>query len=148
MIKTLKVDAIKRGTVIDHIPGGMGLEVLAILKPRPGEVVALGMNLSSHVLAKKDIVKIEGRELTQREVSKIALMAPNANVNIVRDYDVIKKYTVSLPKVFSGVFKCPNPQCITNAEVIKTVFTVFDGSPIRLQCTYCERDYLSNELYS
>ena len=82
-MKELKVDPIKNGTVIDHIPAGRVQRVLAILKPRATDVVMMGMNFSSKAMKKKDIIKIEGRELTQNEVNSIALVAPAAKVSII-----------------------------------------------------------------
>jgi aspartate carbamoyltransferase regulatory subunit len=62
----LRVKKICDGTVIDHIAAGNALAVLRILgiKGREGTVVSILMNVPSKTLGKKDIVKIEGRELS------------------------------------------------------------------------------------
>ena len=82
----LKVDAIRNGTVIDHIPGGAGLRVLNIIGNSGSEVITLGINLASKNKGKKDLVKIEGRELLPEHVNQIALIAPNASINIIREF--------------------------------------------------------------
>ena len=93
----LKVDAIRNGTVIDHIPAGAGLRVLRIIGEEQTRVVAVGMNLPSKSNEKKDIVKIEGIELKHEEVNQIALIAPHATINIIREFEVTEKYNVKIP---------------------------------------------------
>jgi len=110
----LRVQKIKDGTVIDHITQGNALNVLRILgiTGKEGNIVSIVMNVPSRKLGKKDIVKIEGRELNPREVNMIALIAPKATINIIRDYQVIEKRKVKLPKVIKGIVKCINPMSL------------------------------------
>lgn len=144
-MKELKVQPIRNGTVIDHIAPGQALRVLRILGiPRPGSTstVLAAMSVPSRHAPGgiKDIVKIEDRELDEREVSKIALIAPNATINIVRDYEVTRKDVVRLPEKVQGLVKCPNPNCVTNHEPVKSTFMVASAAPVRLQCGYCDRE--------
>ncbi len=99
----------------------------------------VGMNLSSRRLGKKGIIKIEGKVLTQEEVNKIALIAPNATLNIIKDFEAVEKRPVSLPDELVGVVKCFNPNCISNHERIPTRLKVVKKTPVRLRCHYCER---------
>jgi len=145
-MKVLKVDPIKNGTVIDHIPAGRVQRVLAILKPRETDVVMMGMNFSSKAMKKKDIIKIEGRELTQNEVNSIALIAPHAKVSIIRDFQVAQKSTVQIPERIEGLVVCPNPKCITNAEPMLTIFNLVESSSRELACQYCERVFTADEM--
>ncbi len=137
----LLVRRIREGTVIDHIPAGRALTVLRILgiTGREGYKVAVVMNVESHKLGKKDIVKIEGRMLSPSEVNKIALVAPSATINIVRDYKVVEKQKVSLPDRIDDILSCPNPTCITRQprEHLVSRFRVLSRRPVRLQCIYC-----------
>ncbi len=138
--RELRVRKIRNGTVIDHIPKGRSLIVLRILGITGEEdyIIALVMNVESKKLGKKDIVKIENRELTEDEVNLIALVAPTATINIIRDYKVVKKYNVRLPERISGILRCANPTCITNSgEPVKPVFDVISCEPLKLRCTYC-----------
>jgi len=148
--KRLIVDKIRNGTVIDHIPAGAALQVLNILgiTGREGFTVALLMNVESKKIGKKDIVKVENKELDPEEVNKIALIAPTATINIIRDYDVIKKVQVKLQDVIEGIIKCPNPNCITNLsrEPIKPRFKVIQKIPIKLLCLYCGRYINKDEI--
>ncbi|MCU0850458.1 MAG: aspartate carbamoyltransferase regulatory subunit, partial [Candidatus Thermoplasmatota archaeon] len=90
---------------------------------------------------KKDIVKIENRELDPKEVDKIALIAPKATINIIRDYEVVKKHTVQLPEEVIGLTKCSNPTCITNTrEPVESRFQVICKDPVRIRCYFCERE--------
>jgi aspartate carbamoyltransferase regulatory subunit len=144
----LVVEKIENGTVIDHIPAGLGLEVLGILKidRNYGARVALMMNVPSKKVGRKDIVKVEGKMLDDKSVNKIALIAPNATLNIIRNSNVVEKKVVRLPKELRGAFKCPNPECITNLEPIETLFRMEKPEERRLRCGFCEMAFEAKEL--
>ncbi|MEM1509446.1 MAG: aspartate carbamoyltransferase regulatory subunit [Thermofilaceae archaeon] len=141
MGKELKVSKIRNGTVIDHIDAGRALHVLKILglDGSEGLTIAVVMNVPSHKLGRKDIVKIEGVELRQDQVSKIALIAPSATINIVKDYEVAEKVKVQVPHVIEGLLKCANPNCITNQprEPVKPKFIIKSLRPLRMFCSFC-----------
>ena len=137
---TLRVSKIKDGTVIDHITAGHALNVLKILgiTDHVSGVVTVGMNVPSKTLGLKDMVKIEGRELKSEEVDKIALLAPHASINIIRNYKVVDKQRVNLPDIIHEAVKCANPACISNSkEPVKSTFYVDNKEPLRLRCHYC-----------
>ncbi len=139
--KKLKVKSIENGTVIDHITANKALSVTRILD-LPGEkrTVTIAMNVLSSQMGSKDIVKIEGRELEPGEVDKIALIAPSATINIVRDYIIAEKLKVHLLDEITGILECPNPNCITNTnEPVERKFYVISKKPVSLRCYYCER---------
>ena len=145
----LRVSKIKDGTVIDHVLGGQALNVLAILgiDGSGGETVSVAMNVPSHHLGRKDIVKVEGRELTPTELDVLSLIAPDATINIIRDYEVVSKRAVEVTDVVKGVLSCPNPACITNAE--EPVVTTFDVLSDGVRCGYCDtiiRDELAEHI--
>lgn len=136
----LYVRKIKDGSVIDHITPGHALDVLKILgiNGKDGEVVTAAMNVESKQLHHKDIVKIQSRELKPDEVDKIALIAPNATINIIRNYGVVSKKVVELPANIHGIIKCDNPSCISNSrEPVEPRFSVDRREPIRLRCSFC-----------
>ncbi|MEM0485215.1 MAG: aspartate carbamoyltransferase regulatory subunit [Pyrobaculum sp.] len=143
MSKELLVSKIENGTVIDHIPAGRALTVLRILgiSGKEGLRVALVMNVESKKLGKKDIVKIEGRELTPEEVNIISAVAPTATINIIRNFAVVKKFKVTPPDVIRGRFKCKNPTCVTNAprEPVEPTFYLVRREPPLFICAYCGR---------
>jgi aspartate carbamoyltransferase regulatory subunit len=142
MKRELKVPRIKNGTVIDHITAGNAVKVLHILgiHETTSSVVSVAMNVKSK-LGKKDIVKVENRELDPYEVDKIALIAPKATINFIRDYEVVKKHKVKLPDEIIGIVSCSNPTCVSNAkEPVKSRFRVIDEDPPRIKCYYCERE--------
>ncbi len=138
----LRVKPIKNGTVIDHIAGGQALNVLKILgiSGTTEATVSVVMNVDSGKLGKKDIVKVEDRELKEEEVNRIALIAPDATINIIRDFLVIEKHLVDLPDLIIGVVRCQNPSCISNTEEpIKSRMLVKTKNPVILRCVYCEQ---------
>jgi aspartate carbamoyltransferase regulatory subunit len=138
----LKVRPIRNGTVIDHIAGGQALNVLKILgiSGTTEASVSVVMNVESKKEGKKDIVKVEDRELKEEEVNRIALIAPHATINIIRDYKVVEKRHVDLPDEIVGVVRCQNPSCISNTkEPIESRMLVKAKNPVLLRCLYCEQ---------
>ena len=136
----LRVSKIKDGTVIDHINGGYALDVVKILgiTGREKRVMTIAINVPSKRFKVKDIVKIEGRALNSQEVNRIALVAPHASINIIRNYSVVEKLEVKLPQVIEGTVKCVNPACISNSEEpVSTRFYVKSEEPLMLKCHYC-----------
>ena len=136
--KQLRVSKIENGTVIDHVPGGQALNVLAIvgIDGSGGEQVSVGMNVPSDRLGRKDVVKVEDRELSPEEVDVLSLIAPRATINIVRDYEVSEKLRVSRPERVVGVLSCPNANCITTeGEPVESSFEVLSDG---VRCGYCD----------
>jgi aspartate carbamoyltransferase regulatory subunit len=145
MTMPLIVEKIESGSVIDHIEAGRGLRVLNILGIDEGYKgrVALVMNAPSKKMGRKDIVKIEGRHVDEKTANKIALIAPKASLNLIEHSDVVEKHRIMLQKVLVGIFKCPNPRCITNFEAVDSEFRVEKEG---LRCKYCERVFKAEEL--
>ncbi|TFG55134.1 MAG: aspartate carbamoyltransferase regulatory subunit [Methanomassiliicoccus sp.] len=143
-MKEFKVTPIRNGTVIDHIECGMALKVLRIIGMTDGKVqspVSVLMHVPSKKEGWKDVVKVEDRELDPREVDKIALIAPKATINIIRDFNVAEKHNVVMPERVVGKARCSNPNCITNQnEPIEPEFVVEGKNQPVLRCVYCDRN--------
>lgn len=138
--RELKISAIDEGTVIDHIPTDAAFKVVEILDlENHNGVVSIATNLQSRSIGKKCIVKVAGKSLTQNEVNKIAIVAPDATVNIIKNYSVKEKIKVKTPDVIENVVKCSNPVCITNNEQVATKFYVVKKDTLKIRCHYCER---------
>lgn len=139
----LKIKAIENGTVIDHITANRALQILNILNLPNAETknVTIAMNVSSKEIGRKDILKIENRELDSQEINQIALIAPKATINIIRDYKPVKKDKIIIPHVINGIINCTNSKCITNNvnEPITPKFTVINEYPPVVRCHYCEK---------
>jgi aspartate carbamoyltransferase regulatory subunit len=139
--KELKVKSIRNGTVIDHIKQNRAANILSMLNlPDDQTPVMVAINVESPNMGKKDIIKIEGRELSEEEVDKLVLLAPQASINIIREYEIVNKFNVQLTDEIVDVVKCSNPNCITNSnEPIQNKFFVQNKEPVILRCQYCER---------
>ena len=138
----LHVKKIREGTVIDHITAGNALSVLKILglTGSGDNVVSIVMNVPSQNLGAKDIVKIEGRELSPDEVDRISLISPKATINIIRSYKVMEKQKTKMPNVIRGIVRCANLSCISNSnEPMTQIFIVENEEPLRMRCHYCNR---------
>jgi aspartate carbamoyltransferase regulatory subunit len=140
--KELKVAALRNGTVIDHIPADKLYKVVSILHLETCEhQITIGNNLDSAKVGKKGIIKISDRAFEKDETNKIALIAPNAKINIIRDYLVVEKRTLCLPKEIIDIVQCTNPNCITNNQPVTTKFHVIKhDDEVMLKCHYCERE--------
>lgn len=136
----LEVSAIQNGTVIDHIPADVTFKIVQILDlySHP-DAITIGTNLESKTLGKKGIIKISGRFISDEEIGRLSVVAPNVTLNIIRDYKIVEKKYVQYPKQIIGVVKCSNPKCITNHQPVPTKMEVFDIRYKSLRCVYCER---------
>jgi len=138
--KQLSVSAIQDGTVIDHVPAKNLFKVIKILGlDRIDNQVTFGTNLDSKKLNRKAIIKISGVFFEDEDINKIALVAPDAKLNIIRDYEVVEKKVVKAPDNIIGIAKCMNPKCITNFESVVTKFKVISRKNVALKCHYCEK---------
>jgi aspartate carbamoyltransferase regulatory subunit len=139
--KQLKVNAIKDGTVIDRIPSSQLFRVIEILGLEDCDSqITFGMNLESKQLGSKAIIKISDRFFEEDDINRIALIAPEAKFNIIKDYEVVEKRQVAVPDTIVGIAKCFNPNCITNHQPITTRFaTKHTDRGLLLVCHYCEK---------
>ena len=138
----LLVRRIKEGTVIDHIDEGKGLQVLSALQidGHDGSLITIALNVPSGKFKKKDIIKVENRFLADDDTNKLAVIAPKATINIIKNYKLIEKRRVALPNEIDRIFRCSNPDCITNSpEHIESVMDVIDKEGRVLKCRYCGR---------
>lgn len=148
MNKTLSVSAIENGTVIDHIISDQTLRIMHMLNLLDKKLkVTVGFNLPSKRMAFKDLIKIENHELTEKEASEIMVFAPEATINIIRQFEVTQKIMAPLPTHISGIFICPNSKCITHGEPLASHFFIEEqGKKIKLICAYCEKSFDRKEV--
>ena len=138
--KELQVAALENGTAIDHIPSCQLFKVASLLGlDKMDNTITIGNNLHSNKMGSKGMIKIADKFFKEDEINRIALVAPNVMLNIIRDYEVVEKKTVVLPDELIGLVKCNNPKCITNNEPMATRFHVIDKEKGTIKCHYCER---------
>ena len=139
--KELVVSALENGTVLDHIPAENVYKAIDLLNLRGVESqITVGINLASKLYGRKGIIKIADRFFEDDELNRLALIAPKATVNIIRDFKVVEKKQITMPKEIIGMAKCMNPKCVTNHQPIKTRFTtIAKGDEISLLCHFCEK---------
>ena len=139
--KELQVAALENGTVIDHIPSEKLFTVVSLLGlEHMSNNITIGFNLQSKKLGKKGIIKIADKFFTDDEINRIAVVAPNVKLNIIRNYEVVEKRELTLPDELIGIVKCANPQCITNNEPMPTRFHVINKDKCVIRCHYCEKE--------
>jgi aspartate carbamoyltransferase regulatory subunit len=147
MKKELKVAAIKDGTVIDHIPAQYTFKIAEMLKADSlRNIVSVAANLDSKKIGKKGIIKLAGMRLGDKEAQKIALLAPNATLSVIKDYKVVHKKKLELTDQVVGLVRCFNPNCISNKDKSEKRFLVEKKTPPALRCVYCERLMAKDEI--
>ncbi|HMM02603.1 MAG: aspartate carbamoyltransferase regulatory subunit [Dysgonomonas sp.] len=145
--KELQVAALCNGTAIDHIPSNVVFKVVSLLElEKLSNPITIGNNLESKKMNTKGIIKISDKFFEEEVINKIALIAPNVVLNIIKDYTVVEKKRVILPRKIKGIMKCNNPKCITNNEPMPTKFDVIDRENIELQCHYCSVKIKKDEI--
>ncbi|WP_455425856.1 aspartate carbamoyltransferase regulatory subunit [Dryocola sp. LX212] len=139
----LQVEAIKRGTVIDHIPAQVGFKLLTLFQlTETDQRITIGLNLPSREQGRKDLIKIENTFLTDEQVDQLAMYAPHATVNRIEEYEVVGKSKPKLPERIEKVLVCPNTNCISRSEPVHSSFAVRKrGEDISLKCKYCEKEF-------
>ncbi|MDO4433598.1 MAG: aspartate carbamoyltransferase regulatory subunit [Alysiella sp.] len=142
----LSVEAIENGTVIDHIPAGLGLTILRQFKLlHYGHAVTVGFNLPSRSQGSKDIIKIKNVAFTERDANRLALFAPEAVVNRIVDFKVVEKMALRLPETITEVFRCPNSNCASHSEPVNSRFYVKQkNGETKLKCHFCEKTFGRN----
>lgn len=138
---TRTVEALNEGTVIDHIPAGQGLNILRLFRlAELGERVTVGLNLNSRHMGAKDLIKVENVSLTEEQANELALFAPKATVNLIKNFEVVKKHHLEMPQTIEGIFDCPNSNCISHNEPVASYFYVkAHGHDTKMKCRYCEK---------
>ena len=143
----LQVAALKNGTVIDHIPSEKLFDVVSLLGlQQMSNNITIGFNLKSEKLGNKGIIKIADKFFCDEEINRIAVVAPNVKLNIIRNYEVVEKRRVVLPDELQGIVKCGNLKCITNNEPMPTFFHAIDKEKCVLKCHYCEKEQARENL--
>ena len=148
--KELVVSAIENGTVIDHIPADKVLQVVKILGlEKVSNPVYVGINVESKKYGTKGFIKVSDKYFAPADFNKIALVAPTASIIEIKEFEVIRKQTVSIPDSIERIVKCFNPNCVTNKEHdVPTKFKVIKDTEgnFKLHCHYCEKNTTQDKL--
>jgi aspartate carbamoyltransferase regulatory subunit len=138
---------IENGINIDHIPHGNAWFVMKILNLFSSESQAgIGLNLPSHKLGVKDLVKIENRVLSQNEIDAISLFCVGSTLSVMKDFVVIQKMTLELPKAVNDIIICPNKRCVSHQHISKFNTFINRKNLIGVKCHYCEKEFMLDEI--
>jgi aspartate carbamoyltransferase regulatory subunit len=143
MSEMRRVTAICNGTVIDHIPAGRATQLVRMLGLDSGRSnpISMVMNVPSNKQGRKDVLKIEDRELSQVELDRVAIIAPHASVAIIRNYSVAEKRQIALGEELVDIARCSFSNCITKdpREPMPNRIRVISSEPLDMRCAYCGR---------
>ncbi len=134
----MKIDSIKNGLVIDHITAGQAMKIYKLLGLGSLDCrVALITNVSSRIMGKKDIIKIDADISIDTDI--LGYVDPGVTVNIIRDEVIVEKKKLELPARLTNVITCKNPRCITSTEQeLPQIFNLTDKENRVYRCLYCE----------
>ena len=144
--RKMLVSALRSGTVIDHLLGGTALRTLHLLQLDQEATVLVGVNLPSSKNEFKDLIKVEGRELTQAEINVVSLISPQATLSIIREFKVVRKFSAQVPDEIQGLIRCVNPACVSQDPRVITRFHTERREPLKLRCYFCERSFRRGEV--
>ncbi|MDO9493171.1 aspartate carbamoyltransferase regulatory subunit [Acetobacterium sp.] len=134
----INVSKLKKGIIIDHIEAGHGFEIYKELHLNDiDDVVVLLKNIPSKKMKQKDLIKIETD--MQIDMTVLGLIDPNVTINFVKNGELCKKISLTLPKVVNGIMTCKNPRCITQYEDVKEIkFYLVNEEKKQYRCEYCD----------
>ncbi|WP_026395259.1 aspartate carbamoyltransferase regulatory subunit [Acetobacterium malicum] len=134
----INVSKLKKGIIIDHIEAGHGFEIYKELHLNDiDDVVVLLKNIPSKKMKQKDLIKIETD--MQIDMTVLGLIDPNVTINFVKNGELYKKISLTLPKVVNGIMTCKNPRCITQYEDVKEIkFFLVNEDKKQYRCEYCD----------
>ncbi|HAZ06687.1 aspartate carbamoyltransferase regulatory subunit [Acetobacterium wieringae] len=134
----INVSKLKKGIIIDHIEAGHGFEIYKELHLNDiDDVVVLLKNIPSKKMKQKDLIKIETD--LQIDMTVLGLIDPNVTINFVKNGELYKKISLTLPTVVNGIMTCKNPRCITQYEDVKDIkFFLVNEEKKQYRCEYCD----------
>lgn len=138
---------IENGINIDHIPQGNVWYIIKILKlDKSSSQVGIGLNLPSKKFGKKDLIKIENHSISQNEIDSISTFCMGSTLSVIKDFKVIEKKTLELPKKINNIIICPNIRCVSRLYKSQFNSSINHNHKIYVKCYYCEQSFLLNEL--
>jgi aspartate carbamoyltransferase regulatory subunit len=138
------VSRIAEGTVIDHIPDWKAETVSRVLRldklarMQADVSVVMLQNVASKQLGRKDIIKVDRWNVDEKDADILCLVFPGITVNYIEEGKV-SKYEPKVPDMIEGRIRCPELNCISNAErePVVTKFSTLKKERL-LQCHYCD----------
>lgn len=135
-----KIGAIANGVNIDHIPQGNAWYIIKLLKLQRKYPVGIGLNLPSKRLGVKDLVKIENYRLTEEQLKLVSVFAAGATYSEIENYQVVRKFQLTIPESIDNLIICPNHRCISHQHRSRFAFKIVRDK-IVVNCHYCEHNY-------
>ncbi len=152
------VHPIRNGIVIDHIckgdsPAGIRnhmrliSSVLGLDESKGGEWISTGREPDSY---KGIIFRPGARELTRKELKRLAAVAPGCTLNIIKDGKVAAKYRTHMPpRIYNfDDLACSNEACISHPSQSEGVPALFYRTvDNRFACAYCGKSHSFKEIW-
>ena len=151
------IKPVDAGIVIDHISSGEDLETIWNQIDKIRRILKLncrsshGVYHSNNRTIYKGIISLPDiLELSDTEIKKLAAIAPECTLNIIKDESVQEKYRLHMPPQIYNFeeISCKNENCISHPEKHQHVKTHFLRSrDARFVCKYCEKSHSFEEIW-
>ena len=143
--RSLKIDIIENGIVIDHIKAGNSVKIYNYLNLAELDcVVAIIKNVKSKKHGSKDLIKIESKMDIDLEV--LGYIDSDVTINTIKDGKIIDKKNLVAPRRIKNVVRCINPRCICSIEQeLDHIFEISDDRSEVYRCIYCQQEATRTE---
>jgi aspartate carbamoyltransferase len=151
------IKPVDEGIVIDHIAVGESLEEIWDQINRIRHILKLNFRSSHGVFHTSDPSKFKGiislpdiLDLEQKDIKKLAAVAPGCTLNLIKDQSVEKKYRLHMPpRIYNfEEISCSNENCISHPEGFQHINTMFTRDGDSFVCHYCEKRYTFKEIWN
>ena len=144
--RSLKIDIIENGIVIDHIKAGNSMKIYNYLNLADLDcTVAVIKNVKSKKHGFKDLIKIENH--LDIDLDVLGFFDNNVTINIIKNGQITDKKNLKLPERVRNVVRCKNPRCICFVEHdLENVFELSDESRQIYRCIYCQQEVGKSEV--
>lgn len=152
------IKPVEEGIVIDHIASGQPIEAIWNNIEAVRKILKLNVRSSQGVyhsfkgpevykgiISLPDIVRFG-----EKDLKKLAAIAPGCTLNLIRASKVAKKYRLSMPPRIYGFeeISCKNDNCVSHPRHNEGVTTEFRRkSGAAFVCRYCEREHSFREIW-
>ncbi|MDP3177920.1 MAG: aspartate carbamoyltransferase regulatory subunit, partial [Spirochaetaceae bacterium] len=146
------IKPVEEGIVIDHISSGSPIGDIWNHIDAIRRMLKLDVRSSHGVFHNnagnfKGIISLpEVTSFGDRDLKKLAAIAPGCTLNLIRAGKIARKYRLSMPPRIYGFdeISCKNENCVSHPSHLEGVTTEFarkEGPDATFVCRYCEREH-------
>jgi aspartate carbamoyltransferase len=151
------IKPVEEGIVIDHIGKDDNMDHIWNLIDRIRRILNLNCRSSHGVYHSSSPDKFKGiislpdiLSFDEKELKKLAAIAPGCSLNMIQNSTVIKKYRLHMPpRIYNfDEISCKNDNCISHPSEHENIATDFyRSSQTTFVCRYCDTSHKYHEIW-